>query len=171
MDYFAWPSYECYGNLTILDYYELYTVTSPKKDALPRTVASPGKYLDCHNNTVSKRRDNSSHVCRIVFQSAAVRVLIYLRLLIHRIPGHPFEDMRTVPCPSNVEFIRPTFHDAARARSLITCDEEYICMGEADYALFVTLILDGAPAPKLWSEFHENLIENLKLSLTTDEAI
>ena len=37
--------------------------------------------------------------------------------------------------------------------------------------LFVTLILDGAPAPKLWSEFHENLIENLKLSLTTDEAI
>ena len=37
--------------------------------------------------------------------------------------------------------------------------------------LFVTLILDGAPAPKLWSEFQENLIEDVKLSLTTDEAI
>ena len=38
-------------------------------------------------------------------------------------------------------------------------------------ALFVTLTLDGAPAPKLWSEFQEKVIEDLKLSLTTDEAI
>ena len=38
-------------------------------------------------------------------------------------------------------------------------------------ALFATLVLNGAPAPKLWSEFQENLIEELKLSLTTDEAI
>ena len=38
-------------------------------------------------------------------------------------------------------------------------------------ALFVTLTLDGAPAPMLCLEFEENLIENMKVSLTTDEAI
>ena len=87
--------------------------------------------------------------------------------------------MRTVPCPSNGEIIHPTFHAAARARGLVAGDEEYICMEEASNfqvgrelrALFVTLIFDGAPAPKLWSEFQEKVIEDLKLSLTTDEGI
>ena len=38
-------------------------------------------------------------------------------------------------------------------------------------ALFVTLILDGAPAPKLWSEFKESLIEDLKITRNIEEAI
>ena len=88
--------------------------------------------------------------------------------------------MRTVPCPNNGDFIHPTFHDAARARGFITGDEEYsICMEEASNfqvgselrALFVTLILDGAPAPKLWSEFKESLIEDLKITRNVEEAI
>ena len=127
MDYFARPSHECF-DLTILDYCEQYTVTPPKKGAPPWIVSPPGKYLDSYNNIVSKRRDNSIHVCRIVFQSAAVGDLFYLRFLLHRIPGRSFQDMRTVPCPNNGQLIHPTFHDAARARGLITGDEEYICV-------------------------------------------
>lgn len=59
-------------------------------------------------------------------------------------------------------YIIHMYHDAARARGLITGDEEYsICMQEASgfqvgsqlRSLFVTLILDGAPAAKLWSDF------------------
>ena len=82
--------------------------------------------------------------------------------------------MRTVPRPET------TFHDAARARGLITGDEGYsICMEKASNfkvgkelrALFVTLILEGAPAPKLWSEFKAHLIKDLKLTRTTEETI
>ena len=73
-----------------------------------------------------------------------------------------------------------TFHDAARARGLITGDEEYtMCMEEASFfqvggqlrALFVTLILDGAPAPKIWREFKDHLIEDFLTRLTTADAI
>ncbi len=179
MEYFARPSNDCFDHITILDYFEQYTVTRPKKDDPPLTVAPPGKFLDAYNNVVSKRRDNSIHVCRIVFQNAAVGDLFYLRLLLHKIPGRSFQEMRTVPCPENGEFIHETFHDAARARGFITGDEEYsICMEEASNfqvgselrALFVTLILDGAPAPKLWTEFRDGLIEDLKLTRTIEEA-
>ena len=38
-------------------------------------------------------------------------------------------------------------------------------------ALFVTLILDGAPAAKLWRYFKINLIEDLTSTLSTDDAI
>ena len=180
MEYCARPAHECFDDLTLLDYYEQYTVTRQKKDAPSFTVAPPGKFLDSYNNVVPRRRDNSIHVCRIVFQSAAVGDLFYLRLLLHKIPGRSFQEMRTVPCPNNGDFIHPTFHDAARARGFITGDEEYsICMEEASNfqvgselrALFVTLILDGAPAPKLWSEFKESLIEDLKITRNIEEAI
>ena len=89
--------------------------------------------------------------------------------------------MRTVPGQDNSNnIIHQTFHDAARARGFIIGDEEYsICMEEASHfqvgrevrALFVTLILDGAAAPKLWSEFKESLIEDLKITRTSEEAI
>ena len=71
MEYFARPSDQCFDDLTILDCCEQYTVTPPKQDAPPSTVAPPGKYFDSYNNIVSKRSDNSIHMCRIVFQSAA----------------------------------------------------------------------------------------------------
>ena len=54
-----------------------------------------------------------------------------------------------------------------------------MCMEEASHfqvgrelrALFVTLILDGAAAPKLSSGIKESLIEDLKITLTSEEAI
>ena len=118
MEHFARPDHGCFDHLTMLDYYEQYTVTRPKKDAHPPTVAPPGKSLDSYHNEVSRRRDNSVHVCRIAFQSAVVGDPFYSRLLLHKIPGRFFHEMRTVPCPENGYFIHPTFHDAARARGL-----------------------------------------------------
>ena len=43
MDYFARPSHGYFDDLTILDYYEQYTVSPPKKDSPPVTVAPTGK--------------------------------------------------------------------------------------------------------------------------------
>ena len=73
-----------------------------------------------------------------------------------------------------------TFHDAARARGLVTGDEEYfICMQEATSfqtanllrGLPVTLIIDGAPAAKLWQDFKDDLIEDFRMSMTRAQAI
>ena len=96
-------------------------------------------------------------------------------------PGHSFLDLRTILAQNQDSIEDITFHDAARARGLITTgDEEYtMCMEEASLfqvggqlrALFVTLILDGAPAPKIWREFKDHLIGNLLTRLTTADAI
>ena len=73
-----------------------------------------------------------------------------------------------------------TFHDAARARGLVTGDEEYfICMQEATLlqtanllrGLLVTLIIDGAPAAKLWQDFKDDLVEDFRMSMTRAQAI
>ena len=177
--YYMRPKNPCFSDLTILDYYEQYTITSPKKDDPPLEFAPLGKYLDGYKNIVSKRK-NDDHVCRISFQSPAVGDLYYLRLLLHTIPARSFAELRTVQTDTGDPVVHPTFHDAARARGLITGDEEYsLCMEEASVfqvasqlrALFVTLILDGAPAPKLWRDFKDNLIEDFLLRLSTDDAI
>ena len=74
----------------------------------------------------------------------------------------------------------PTFHDAARARGLVTGDQEYsICMEEAVLfqtadllrGLLVTLILDGGPVPKLWRDCQEDLIADLRMSMTRSQAL
>ena len=63
----------------------------------------------------------------------------------------------------------PTFHDAARARGLISGHDEYfICMEEAAVfrmphqlrRLLVTLIQDGGRAPRLWADYQDSLIED-----------
>lgn len=178
MIYFKRPLDSTFNALTLLDYYEQYTITKPKKDQPPPTSAPPGKYLDSYNNIISTRSENNQHVCRIVFQSPAVGDLFYLRLLLHTIPGRSFSDLRLVPQSDSHPFEHATFHDAARARGLVTGDEEYtICMEEAASfqvasqlrALFVTLILDGGSAPKLW--FQPNLIEDFALIMTPEESI
>lgn len=98
----------------------------------------------------------------------------------HSIPGRSFNDLRLVTQPNLNSIQHATFHDAARARGLVTGDEEYtICMEEAASfqvasqlrSLFVTLILDGGSAPKVWSEFQANLIEDFTLIMTTEESI
>ena len=130
--YFQRPTDAIFDSLTLLDYYEQFTVTKPKKDFPKPTSAPPGKFLDSYGNIISSRSQNNQHVCRIVFQSPAVGDLFYLRLLLHTIPGRCFDDLLLVPRPDSTCFKHATFHDAARARGLVTGDEEYtLCMEEA----------------------------------------
>ena len=126
------------------------------------------------------RRRHGDHVCHITFQNPAVGDLFYLRLLLHRIPARSIRDLRTVTTGNNVQIEHDTFHDAARTRGLITGDDEYtICMQEASIfqvgsqlrSLFVTLILDGAPAPQIWRDFKDSLIEDLTFRLSTSDAV
>lgn len=77
LKYYKRPQNPCFSDLTILDYYEQYTITSPKKDDPPLEFAPLGKYLDGYKNIVSKRK-NDDHVFRISFQNPAW--LLYIRL-------------------------------------------------------------------------------------------
>lgn len=177
MRYFKRPLDDLFNNLTLLDYFELYTIAKKKNDDPIPSSAPPGKWLDSYGNTISTRR--KSHVCRIKFASPAVGDLFYLRLILHKRSGRSYADLRTVTAPSGVSTEHPTFHDAARAQGLITGQEEYfICMEEAITfempsqlrGLFVTLILDGGPAPKLWNDYKEHLIEDFTRTLDNTDA-
>ena len=44
-------------------------------------------------------------------------------------------------------------------------------VGREFRARFVPLILDGAPAPKLWSEFKESLTKDLKITRSIEQEI
>ena len=126
---------------------------------------------------MSERR--SSHVCRIKFQTPAVRDLFYLRLL-HKSVGRFFLQLRAVQNPKGQPVVHPTFHDAARARGLIYGEEEYFICMEEEVAFqmphqlpgpFVTLILDGGPAPQLWRDYKDDLIEDLTRRLDREDAL
>lgn len=167
-----------FDGLSLLDYFELYAITKKKKGQPVPTAAPPGKWLDAHGNVVSRR--TTSHVCRLKFQNPAVGDLYYLRLILHKVAGRSFEELRTVTTRLGVVVEHPTFHDAARARGLISGQDEYfICMEEAATlhmpqqlrGLLVTLILDGGPAPKLWADYVDFFIEDLLFRLSRDDAI
>ena len=105
--------------------------------------------------------------------------LFYLRLILHKTSGRSFSDLHTVISSSGVPTVYPTFHDAARAQGLVTGQEEYfICMEEATTfempsqlrGLFVSLILDGGPAPKLWNDYKEHLIEDFTRTLDNTDS-
>ena len=177
MRYFKRPIPSIFTPLSMLDYYESYVVTKKKKDHPIPSAPPPGSWLDGYGNVVSERQ--SPHVCRIKFQTPAVGDLFYLRLLLHKWFGRSFLELRTVRNPEGQPIQHPTFHDAARARGLISGEEEYfICMEEAISfqmphqlrGLFVTLILDGGPAPKLWTDYQDDLIEDLTRRFDREEA-
>lgn len=177
MRYFKRPLNDMFNDLTLLDYFELYTITKKKKDDPTPTSAPPGKWLDCYGNTISRR--NKSNVCRIKFQSPAVGDLSYLRLILHKRAGRTYAALRTVTSPSRGVTVHDTFHHAARAQGLMTGQEEYfICMEEAITfempsqlrGLFLTLILDGGPAPKLWNDYKAHLIEDFTSTLDNTDA-
>ena len=79
--------------------------------------------------------------------------VFYLRLLLHHKSARSFEALRT-----HAAVVHETFQDAAKAMGIIKHDEYKVCLEEAIIfntgrqlrQLFVTLILDGAPAKILW---------------------
>lgn len=175
MRHFQRPSDDIFNPLIVLDYFETYTITKKKKDDLIPSSPPPGKWLDSYGNIVSARK--SSHVCRIKFQSPAVGDLFYLRLILHSTPGRSYTDLRTAAPPSGIPTEYASFHDAARARGLVSRQEDFfICMDEAITfempsqlrGLFVILILDGGPAPKLWHDYKEHLIEDFNKNARCD---
>lgn len=178
MHYLKRPTSASFNGLTLLDYFEKYIITKKKRDDPIPASAPFGKWLDQYGNIVSTR--TREHVCRIHFKSPAVGDVFYLWLLLHKLPAKTFTDLRTVHPAAGPSVVYPNFHDAARARGLVTGDQEYfICMQEAILfqtanllrGLFVTLILDGGPAPKLWHDFQEDLIEDLRMSMTRTQAV
>lgn len=178
MRYFNRPAPTAFTQLTMLDYFEQYIIKKKKKDDEVPTAAPPGKWLDGYGNIVSER--TTPHVCRIAFQSPAIGDLFYLRLMLHKTHARSFQQLRTVRSPQDEETEHDNFQNAARAMRLVTGDEEYfICMEEASIfkvgsqlrGLFVTLLLDGGPAMKLWEEYDENLIEDLLQKYNREEAI
>ena len=129
MRYIGRPPNTLFAELSLLDYFELYVILSKKKDQPVPTAAPPGKWIDAHGNVVSRR--TTSHVCRLQFQNPAVGDLYYLRLILHKVAGRSFEELRTVTDRQGIVVEHPTFHDAAiyRARGLISGQDEYfICM-------------------------------------------
>lgn len=177
MRYLQRPALEMFDALTLLDYFESYTITKKKKDDPIPSSPPHGKWLDSYGNVVSARR--SSHVCRIKFQSPAVGDLFYLRLILHKKPGRSFTELRTATPPSGIPTEYPTFHDAARAQGLVSGQEEFfICMEEAINfempsqlrGLFITLILNGGPAPKMWHDYKEHLIEDFTRTMSITDA-
>ena len=178
MRYLRRPTAARFTGLTLLEYFEIYIVIKKQKDAPFPSSATAGKWLDQYSNIISTR--TTEHVCRIHFKSPAVGDLFYLRLLLHKVPARSFTELRTVHTENRPPVIHPTFHDAARSRGLVTGDVEYfICMREAVCfqagnllrGLLVTLILDGGPAPTLWRDFQDSLIEDLRMSMTRVQAI
>ena len=177
MHYVERPTAACFSGLTCLTSNPTLLPRKKKDDPCPSS-APAGKWLDQHGNIVSAR--TTERVCRIHFESPAVGDLFYLRLLLHKIPARPFTELRTVQPDIGPPVLHLSFHDAARARGLITGDEEYsICMQEAigfetGYflrGLLITLILNGGPAPKLWHHFQNDLIEDLRMSMTRAQAV
>lgn len=55
MTYFQRPTDARFDSLTLLNYYEQFTVTKPKKDLPKPTSAPPGKFLDSFGNIISSR--------------------------------------------------------------------------------------------------------------------
>lgn len=178
MRYFDRPPNTLFDELSLLDYFEFGVILRKKKDQPIPTAAPPGKWLDAHGNVVSRR--TTSYVCRLQFQNPAVGDLYYLRLILYKVAGRSFEELRTVTDRQGIVVEHPTFHDAARARGLISGQDEYfICMAEAATlrmphqlrGLLVTLTLDGGPAPRLWAHSQDFLIEDFLFRLDRGAAI
>ena len=139
MHYLKRPIAACFNELTLLDYFETYIITKKKKDDPTPSSAPTGKWLDQYGNIDSAR--TTEHVCRIHFKSPAVGDVFYLRLL-HKIPARSFTELRTIQPDIGPFIVHPNFHDAARARGLVTGDEEYlICMQEAVIFQTANLVL------------------------------
>lgn len=55
MRYFKRPALAAFTQLTMLDYFEQFTVKKKKKDDPMPTAAPPGKWLDAYGNPISER--------------------------------------------------------------------------------------------------------------------
>lgn len=155
---------------------ELYTVSTvePQPDHAPH-----GKYLDdYHYCNVVLKRTWREHICRIIFDNPAVGDLLYMRLLLLKIPGRSVLDSRTVRTDEDNSIEHTAFHDAARTRCVVTGDEEYsICWKKllTFKSVLISVCCLGARLLHLRQSFETNsgttLIEDLTVVFSSGEAI
>ena len=180
MMHFQRPAFFFFSDLSILYYNESYIATKTKKDTPAPTCVPLGKWLDQYGNVVSKRKKQNRHVCRLGFENPAVADLFYLRLFLHNARSRSFASLRTIEHPQNEPTVRQTFPAAARARGLVTgYEEQSICMQEQQTFqtakqlryLFVVLFSHCGPAPKLWPEFEDFLMDDLQMRFNKQDAV
>jgi hypothetical protein len=149
--------------LKYTDYFEQYSLT--QDDSTP---LCPGEYQESPDP-----RHSSLRICprkkeaesRIDTVRPGTGELFYLRALLMSQAATSFENLRTVD-----GHLYPTFSEAARALGLFKNQNEAIVAMEdaiADFKspaqlrfLFAHLILEGGPAPEMWSKFMSSLIED-----------
>lgn len=170
--YFGRPLDPIFDSLTYLDYFENYIVNSDRQSRQGRV------FRDIHGSYVTPR-SSDQHVARLTAFSPDISPdkgdVFYLRPLLHHKPSRSFEGIRY-----HNGTVYDTFQDAARAMGIVQHDEEYrICIQEAILfntgrqlrQLFVTLILDGAPAKVLWEQFMSDFTHDLRMTLSDDDAV
>ena len=149
MSYFKRP--RACQPLNYLEYFEKYTI-----DGSPRASRRRRGWIkDGYGRWVRRKNDNAQCVARFYFLTPIQGDIWYPRLLLHHKTGRSWQDLRTVDGHVHV-----SYEAAARALGLIACDDEFSqCLHEVRAfrtghelrRLFAALILNGAPALRLWT--------------------
>ncbi len=155
-------------DLTYLDFYEQYSVTTtrPKKASRKVFELHSGKHF-------CAKREGEDTVARIHWISPSESELFYLRVLLTRVPAHSYTDLLT-----HDGIVHNTFQEAARARGLVVDEKEFkeaiieastFQTGSGLRQLLVCMVICGAPAKLLWDEFKELFAEDF-LDRDPDES-
>ncbi len=166
--YFNRPVCPELDGLTYLDFYEQFSVTSshPKNKHRQVYELHTGRHF-------CARRMNEEAVARMHWISPTNSELFYLRMLLAKIPAHGYRDILTYDGQQY-----GTFQEVAKARGLLTDDNEYreaileasgFYTGNGLRQLFVCMIISGAAPKVLWDELKSILAEDFLDKDTNDD--
>src|SRR5438876_5438980 len=166
--------------LKYTDYFEQYSLTQDDGTPLDSGEYQETPHVQYPSLRICPRKREAES--RIDTVRPGTGELFYLRALLMCQAAMSFEDLRTVD-----GHLYPTFSEAAHALGLFQNQNEAIVAMEdaiADFKspaqlrfLFVHLILEGGPAPEMWSKFWPSLIEDyvnfehLPEELAVDKAL
>jgi hypothetical protein len=159
--YFRRP--ESLAALKYIDYFEQYSLI--KDDGTPLNHKEFCESPVPQYPSLRIRPRTKELVTRIETVRPGLGELFYLRALLLSRPAMSFEHLRTID-----GHIHPTFSEAAQALGLFQNQNEAIMAMEdaiADFKspaqlrfLFTHLILEGGPAPEMWTKFSSSLIQD-----------
>jgi hypothetical protein len=159
--YFRRP--EALAELKYVEYFEQYSLI--KDDNTPLQSGEYQETSDIKHPSMRIRSRKKDLVARIETVRPGTGELFYLRALLICKSAISFEHLRTID-----DHIYPTFSEAARALGLFQNQNEAVVAMEdaiADFKspaqlrfLFAHLIIEGGPAPEMWSKFSSSLIED-----------
>jgi hypothetical protein len=159
--YFRRP--QALAALKYTDYFEQYSLIKDDNTPLGPEEYQETPYSQYPSLRICPRKKEAES--RIDSVRPGTGELFYLRALLMTQAAMSFEGLRTID-----GHIYPTFSEAARALGLFQNQNEAIVAMEdaiADFKspaqlrfLFTHLILEGGPAPEMWSKFLPSLIED-----------